>query len=180
MQALAVHMVRRHARTAEDEHHYGPSVGVVSGNYVTGKRRGIVDGVDFGATGSGAGPKPRRLVTHRNKNSLQPACCASSLQQLQTLLEPRSCVFLVRPALLLSSKGSRNVLCLLSCLSTAEFRESFATLLVDKRIAGQQQTALKPHRSQCGKCILQKLFERSRDPVPDGGKLCEAQPCCLQ
>ena len=46
-------MVRRHARTAEDEHHYGPSVGVVSGNFVTGRRRGIVDGVDFGATGSG-------------------------------------------------------------------------------------------------------------------------------
>lgn len=53
VQALAVPMVRRHARTGEDEHHYGPSVGVVSGNYVTGKRRGIVDGIDFGATGSG-------------------------------------------------------------------------------------------------------------------------------
>ena len=52
-QAFAVPMVRRHARTAEDEHHYGPVLGVVSGNYVTGRRRGTVDGIDFGATGSG-------------------------------------------------------------------------------------------------------------------------------
>lgn len=62
MQALAVHMVRRHARTAEDEHHYGPSVGVVSGNYVTGRRRGIVDGVDFGATGSGEHLQQQRMT----------------------------------------------------------------------------------------------------------------------
>lgn len=46
-------MVRRHTRTAEGEHHYGPAVGVISGNYVTGRRRGTVDGIDFGATGSG-------------------------------------------------------------------------------------------------------------------------------
>ena len=32
-----------------------PAVRVVSGNHVTGKRRGVVDGVDFGATGSGEG-----------------------------------------------------------------------------------------------------------------------------
>ena len=52
-QALAVPMIRRHSRTAEEEHHYGPAVGVVSGNYVTGRRRGTVDGIDFGGTGSG-------------------------------------------------------------------------------------------------------------------------------
>jgi len=46
-------MIRRHARTAEGEHHYGPAVGVVGGNYVTGRRRGTVDGIDFGGTGSG-------------------------------------------------------------------------------------------------------------------------------
>ena len=49
-------MVRRHTRTAEGEHHYGPAVGVISGNYVTGRRRGTVDGIDFGGTGSGGGP----------------------------------------------------------------------------------------------------------------------------
>ena len=53
MQALTVPMVRRHTRTAEGEHHYGPAVGVISGNYVTGRRRGTVDGIDFGGTGSG-------------------------------------------------------------------------------------------------------------------------------
>lgn len=46
-------MIRRHTRTAEGEHHYGPAVGVVSGNFVTGRRRGTVDGIDFGGTGSG-------------------------------------------------------------------------------------------------------------------------------
>ena len=54
MQAFSVSMIRRHARThADDNFHYGPAVRVVSGNHVTGKRRGVVDGVDFGATGSG-------------------------------------------------------------------------------------------------------------------------------
>lgn len=54
LQAFSVSMVRKHARThADQEFHYGPAVRVVSGNHVTGRRRGIVDGVDFGATGSG-------------------------------------------------------------------------------------------------------------------------------
>ena len=54
--ALSVPVVRRHARgpaDAPDGFHYGPAVRIVSGNFVTGKRRGVVDGVDFGATGSG-------------------------------------------------------------------------------------------------------------------------------
>lgn len=54
--ALAVPVVRRHARggiDSSDGFHYGPAVRIVSGNFVTGKRRGVVDGVDFGATGSG-------------------------------------------------------------------------------------------------------------------------------
>jgi amino-acid N-acetyltransferase len=57
--ALAVPVVRRHARggiDSSDGFHYGPAVRIVSGNYVTGKRRGVVDGVDFGATGSGTPP----------------------------------------------------------------------------------------------------------------------------
>ena len=54
--ALSVGVVRRHARGAEGEGlHYGPAVRVASGNWVTGRRRGVVDGIDFGATGSGAG-----------------------------------------------------------------------------------------------------------------------------
>ena len=55
--ALSVPVVRRHARgpaDSPDGFHYGPAVRIVSGNFVTGKRRGVVDGVDFGATGSGA------------------------------------------------------------------------------------------------------------------------------
>lgn len=54
--ALSVPVVRRHARggaDSSDGFHYGPAVRIVCGNYVTGKRRGVVDGVDFGATGSG-------------------------------------------------------------------------------------------------------------------------------
>ena len=54
--ALSVPMVRRHSRgnvDSQDGFHYGPAVRIVSGNYVTGRRRGVVDGVDFGATGSG-------------------------------------------------------------------------------------------------------------------------------
>ena len=54
--ALAVNVVRRHSRggaDSSDGFHYGPAVRIVTGNYVTGKRRGVVDGVDFGATGSG-------------------------------------------------------------------------------------------------------------------------------
>ena len=54
--ALAVNVVRRHSRggaDSSDGFHYGPAVRMVTGNYVTGKRRGVVDGVDFGATGSG-------------------------------------------------------------------------------------------------------------------------------
>ena len=54
--ALSVPVVRRHARGPADSgdgFHYGPAVRIVTGNFVTGKRRGVVDGVDFGATGSG-------------------------------------------------------------------------------------------------------------------------------
>ena len=54
--ALAVNVVRRHSRggaDSSDGFHYGPAVRMVTGNYVTGKRRGVVDGIDFGATGSG-------------------------------------------------------------------------------------------------------------------------------
>lgn len=40
-------MVRRHAR-GDGQLHFAPTVQIVSGNYVTAKRRGIVNGVDFG------------------------------------------------------------------------------------------------------------------------------------
>lgn len=54
--ALSVPVVRRHARgdaDSSDCFHYDPAVRIVTGNFVTGKRRGVVDGVDFEATGSG-------------------------------------------------------------------------------------------------------------------------------
>ena len=47
-------VIRRHTRSSNtsDEFRFAPALRVVSGNYVTSKRRGIVDGVDFGSTGS--------------------------------------------------------------------------------------------------------------------------------
>lgn len=54
VQAPAVSVIRRHNRTSNtsDEFHFAPAMRVVSGNYVTSKRRGVVDGIDFGSTGS--------------------------------------------------------------------------------------------------------------------------------
>ncbi|KAF8060080.1 NAGS2 [Scenedesmus sp. PABB004] len=46
----SVPVFRRHAK-GETEMHFGPALNVVSGNYVAAKRRGILDGVDFGYTG---------------------------------------------------------------------------------------------------------------------------------
>jgi len=46
----SVSVVRRHTR-GSSKFHYAPPVNVVSGNYTTAKRRGIVNGVDFGHTG---------------------------------------------------------------------------------------------------------------------------------
>ena len=56
--ALAVPMVRRHERASADsdslsESHYADAaLRVVSGNFVAARRRGVVGGVDFGATGA--------------------------------------------------------------------------------------------------------------------------------
>jgi len=49
-----VSVIRRHTRSSNssDEFHFAPALRVVSGNYVTSKRRGVVDGIDFGSTGS--------------------------------------------------------------------------------------------------------------------------------
>lgn len=56
LQPPEVGFTRRHIRNSADhEVHYEPGLTVVSGNYVTARRRGVVDGVDFGATGTGAG-----------------------------------------------------------------------------------------------------------------------------
>ena len=44
-------MIRRHAKTDRGEIHFEPALRVVSGNYVTAKRRGVIDGVDFAYTG---------------------------------------------------------------------------------------------------------------------------------
>lgn len=49
-QGPAISMVRRHARSASN-FHYGPALQTVSGNYVSAKRKGIVNGVDYVYTG---------------------------------------------------------------------------------------------------------------------------------
>lgn len=67
-------MVRRHTRTTDDEHHYRPAVGVCSGNFVTGRRRGTVDGIDFGNTGSGESP-----ISDIVTADLSPCCLISAL-----------------------------------------------------------------------------------------------------
>ena len=43
-------MIRRHSRSSE-QMHYGPALHTVTGNYVAGKRKGVIGGVDFGSTG---------------------------------------------------------------------------------------------------------------------------------
>ena len=86
--ALAVNVVRRHSRggaDSSDGFHYGPAVRIVTGNYVTGKRRGVVDGVDFGATGSGEDA--------RNNFS---ACCDTLQPQFQYIYESMCYVFIWR------------------------------------------------------------------------------------
>lgn len=43
-------MIRRHTK-GDREIHFEPALNVVAGNYVTAKRRGVVDGTDYGLTG---------------------------------------------------------------------------------------------------------------------------------
>ncbi|KAL3139784.1 hypothetical protein ABBQ38_004086 [Trebouxia sp. C0009 RCD-2024] len=52
--APAVSVIRRHTRSSNssDDFHFAPAMRVVSGNYVTSKRRGVVEGIDFGSTGT--------------------------------------------------------------------------------------------------------------------------------
>lgn len=55
-------MFRRHTK-GDREIHFEPALRVISGNYITAKRRGVLDGVDFGLTGEvggRAGIAPRR------------------------------------------------------------------------------------------------------------------------
>lgn len=51
VQGLNIPMVRRHTKGVDQGQHLGPQVQTVSGNYVAGKRKGVVDGVDLGFTG---------------------------------------------------------------------------------------------------------------------------------
>lgn len=50
MQGPSLQMIRRHSRGTE-QMHYGPALHTVTGNYVAGKRKGVIGGVDFGSTG---------------------------------------------------------------------------------------------------------------------------------
>ena len=54
LQGPAIQMVRRHSRST-DAFHFGPALQTVSGNWVAGKRRGVIDGIDFGLTGTVSG-----------------------------------------------------------------------------------------------------------------------------
>ena len=49
-------MIRRHTK-GDKEIHFEPALTVVSGNYVTAKRRGVVDGMDYGLTGEVRGKR---------------------------------------------------------------------------------------------------------------------------
>ncbi|GIL81500.1 hypothetical protein Vretimale_1003 [Volvox reticuliferus] len=46
----AIPMFRRHTK-GDREVHFEPALRVISGNYITAKRRGVLEGVDFGLTG---------------------------------------------------------------------------------------------------------------------------------
>lgn len=50
MQSPPVPLVRRHEKGSSQFRHFS-GVGVISGNYVVAKRRGIIGGVDFLHTG---------------------------------------------------------------------------------------------------------------------------------
>lgn len=53
-QGPAIPMIRRHTK-GDVEIHFEPAIRVVSGNYIAAKRRGVVDGVDYGLTGEVGG-----------------------------------------------------------------------------------------------------------------------------
>lgn len=64
-QALSTQVARRHTRSSNGARQ-GPNVEVVYGNWVNGKRRGVVGGVDYGYTG-----KVRSLNTASINSQLQ-------------------------------------------------------------------------------------------------------------
>jgi hypothetical protein len=67
-------MIRRHAKS-DQEMHFGPALRVVSGNYIAAKRRGILDGVDFGYTG-----EVRRAGLPACLPACVPACLPACLR----------------------------------------------------------------------------------------------------
>ena len=54
-------MIRRHTK-GDGEIHFHPALRVVSGNYTTAKRRGVVEGIDFGFTGEVGGGRALSFV----------------------------------------------------------------------------------------------------------------------
>ena len=54
LQGPAIPMIRRHTK-GDKEIHFEPALTVVSGNYITAKRRGVVEGTDYGLTGEVGG-----------------------------------------------------------------------------------------------------------------------------
>ena len=81
LQGPSLQMIRRHARSSE-QMHYGPALQTVTGNYVAGKRKGVIGGVDFGSTGTVSSHCHLLLMPYQHLCSVdcnQPVMCCLSL-----------------------------------------------------------------------------------------------------
>lgn len=77
--ALSTQVQRRHSSSAV-KRRQGPSCEVVSGNWINGKRRGVVDGVDYKASGSVRSLNASTIVAQlRAGNIVLLTCLAHSL-----------------------------------------------------------------------------------------------------
>ena len=93
LQGPSLQMIRRHARSSE-QMHYGPALQTVTGNYVAGKRKGVIGGVDFGSTGTVSSHCHLLLMPYQHLffsvDCNQPVMCCFSV--LACLLYLTSCL----------------------------------------------------------------------------------------
>lgn len=75
-QGPAIPMIRRHTK-GDVEIHFEPAIRVVSGNYIAAKRRGVVDGVDYGLTGE----------VSRERPSPSPSCAYGSMASFDCAID---------------------------------------------------------------------------------------------
>lgn len=68
-------VIRRHTKS-EREMHFEPALRVVSGNYVAAKRRGVVEGMDFGYTGEVRLINQVGGALHPFRRLLMSRCCS--------------------------------------------------------------------------------------------------------